>query len=66
MPIKVVSAPEHRPPAEVGEEVVRTGLIQGVIVRQRVVHPPEDQVLTHISGAGKFYKAGTHQRREET
>jgi len=32
---------EHRPPAEVGEEVVRTGLLQGVVVRQRVVHPPE-------------------------
>jgi hypothetical protein len=41
LPMKVVSAPEHRPPAEVGEEVVRTGLLQGVVVRQCVVHPPE-------------------------
>ena len=61
-----MQAPEHRPPAEIREEVVRTGLLQGVIVRQCVVHPPGEQVLTHISGSGKFYKAGTHQRREET
>jgi len=32
---------EHGPPAEIGEEVVGTGFLQAVVVRQRVVHPPE-------------------------
>ena len=37
---KAVKAPEHGPPAEISKEVVRTGLLQGVVMRQRVVHPP--------------------------
>ena len=38
-------APEHRPPAEIREKVVRPSLLQGVVVRQRVVHPPVDSRL---------------------
>ena len=41
-------APEHRPPAEIREKVVRTGLLQGVVVRQRVVHPPFDSHLYNL------------------
>merc|ERR1719295_2242094 len=32
---------EHGPPAEVGEEIVRTSFLKAVVVRQRVIHPPE-------------------------
>ena len=42
---QTMQAPEHRPPAEIREEVVRPGLLQGVVVRQRVVHPPFDSRL---------------------
>ena len=37
---RALKAPEHGPPAEISKEVVRTGLLQGVVVRQRVVNPP--------------------------
>ena len=44
----ISSLPEHRPPAEIGKEVVRTSFLQGLIVRQGVVHPPVDQVLNSL------------------